>query len=499
MQKKDKLNISCVAITTKFRPPSDGGELPTGRRQSIPSHNMESCARVSDTAPLAACGHTKRHGPAASETGKDRRHRAPNNFTRSPLRPRKIKTWPVRGFCSSSVLHHRAQPGKPAAHVGHSGHDPDVGVGRKESSSQAIPHARTNDGSARPSTLTGARPETRCESGHVAVGGSSFFLSSATSEASSTTATGNSRASSGSAPRRSTPAANRADIACAKQTPGWRSRHAAALLSPLTHPTTTSLPRSGASLLHYDTAACCCSVKRFLPLMHPHSLASHGLAPRHKISLPDPCTYHVQTAISPRLPLNGRKTFCSFGVFLGSRELERARGTSVAGQFHVIVSSLFQRKTALFRTGKAGAFIRQAFADFLANDWDRAVVRSGLLPNTTPTSRRFLSIPQFARQTGIHVGTARRWLREKENRRPGFEAGVWNISRGGCPGHKYWTSGPRPNIHSVRSRKDRGAIEERAYRVEEAWYLRGKTSYRPQPRIPRTRSRSVSESATPDS
>jgi hypothetical protein len=33
------------------------GALRTGRLQSIPSHNIESCARVNDTAPLSVFGH----------------------------------------------------------------------------------------------------------------------------------------------------------------------------------------------------------------------------------------------------------------------------------------------------------------------------------------------------------------------------------------------------------------------------------------------------------
>src|ERR1700678_2735106 len=49
------------------------GALLFGRRQSIPSSNIESCAALIDTAPLCACGHTnlpslkrlqKRHIPS---------------------------------------------------------------------------------------------------------------------------------------------------------------------------------------------------------------------------------------------------------------------------------------------------------------------------------------------------------------------------------------------------------------------------------------------------
>ena len=37
-----------------------GSHVRTGRRQSMPSSSIDSCARVSETVPLAACGHTKR-------------------------------------------------------------------------------------------------------------------------------------------------------------------------------------------------------------------------------------------------------------------------------------------------------------------------------------------------------------------------------------------------------------------------------------------------------
>jgi hypothetical protein len=37
-----------------------GVQLRTGRRQSMPSSNIDSCAGVSETVPLLACGQTKR-------------------------------------------------------------------------------------------------------------------------------------------------------------------------------------------------------------------------------------------------------------------------------------------------------------------------------------------------------------------------------------------------------------------------------------------------------
>jgi hypothetical protein len=37
-----------------------GAAVRIGRRQSIPSSSIESCARLNETTPLSACGHTKR-------------------------------------------------------------------------------------------------------------------------------------------------------------------------------------------------------------------------------------------------------------------------------------------------------------------------------------------------------------------------------------------------------------------------------------------------------
>ena len=68
----------------------------------MPSHNIDSCARISDTAPLVACGHTKR---PRSRRLRNRHIPSPScqiNLIKSPLRPRKMKTCPDRGLLSSA-------------------------------------------------------------------------------------------------------------------------------------------------------------------------------------------------------------------------------------------------------------------------------------------------------------------------------------------------------------------------------------------------------------
>jgi len=37
-----------------------GVQVRSGRRQSMPSSSIDNCARVNETVPLVACGHTKR-------------------------------------------------------------------------------------------------------------------------------------------------------------------------------------------------------------------------------------------------------------------------------------------------------------------------------------------------------------------------------------------------------------------------------------------------------
>ncbi len=78
-----------------------GCQVRSGCLQSMPSHNIESCARVNDTVPLVACGHTnlprsrrfcRRQTPSPS---------CQRTFMRSPRRPRKRKTWPDKGLLSS--------------------------------------------------------------------------------------------------------------------------------------------------------------------------------------------------------------------------------------------------------------------------------------------------------------------------------------------------------------------------------------------------------------
>src|ERR1035438_10515895 len=79
----------------------------------MPSSNIESCARVRQTVPSVACGQinrprsrrlANRHRPSPSH------HKS---LTMSPLRPRKTKTCPENGCCSSTVCTFALRPSNP--------------------------------------------------------------------------------------------------------------------------------------------------------------------------------------------------------------------------------------------------------------------------------------------------------------------------------------------------------------------------------------------------
>ena len=92
---------------------NSGSHVRSGRRQSMPSNSIDNCARVSETVPLAACGHTKR--PRSSRFA-NKHNPSPSNhktLIRSPRRPRNTNTCPQNGLCSSFVCTNALSPVKP--------------------------------------------------------------------------------------------------------------------------------------------------------------------------------------------------------------------------------------------------------------------------------------------------------------------------------------------------------------------------------------------------
>ena len=92
---------------------SCGSQVRSGRRQSMPSSSIDSCARVSATVPLVACGHTKR---PRSNRFANRHNPSPSyqrTLMRSPRRPRNTNTCPENGFCSSLLSTSALSPVKP--------------------------------------------------------------------------------------------------------------------------------------------------------------------------------------------------------------------------------------------------------------------------------------------------------------------------------------------------------------------------------------------------
>ena len=75
----------------------------------MPSHNIDSCARVNDTVPLVACGHTKR---PRSRRFWNRHIPSPScqiNLTKSPLRPAEDEHLARQRTLLESALHQAAQ------------------------------------------------------------------------------------------------------------------------------------------------------------------------------------------------------------------------------------------------------------------------------------------------------------------------------------------------------------------------------------------------------
>ena len=83
----------------------------------------------------------------------------PKQFYEITSAPPENEDLPRQRVLPKRGLHLCAQPGEAAPHVGHSGHDPDMRVCRKRNHRFKLSStARTNAGSAQPSTLTSARP-----------------------------------------------------------------------------------------------------------------------------------------------------------------------------------------------------------------------------------------------------------------------------------------------------------------------------------------------------
>ena len=92
---------------------SCGSHVRSGRRQSMPSSSIDNCARVNETLPLAACGHTNR---PRSNRFENRQSPSPSNhrtLIRSPRRPRNTNTCPENGLCSNLVCTSALNPVNP--------------------------------------------------------------------------------------------------------------------------------------------------------------------------------------------------------------------------------------------------------------------------------------------------------------------------------------------------------------------------------------------------
>ena len=98
----------------------------TGRRQSIPSSNIDNWARVSDTVALVACGQMKR--PRSSRFAKRRQPIAvpPQHLDQISPPSTKHKYMSRKRILLKCRLHHATQPRKTTPQIRESGGDPDA-------------------------------------------------------------------------------------------------------------------------------------------------------------------------------------------------------------------------------------------------------------------------------------------------------------------------------------------------------------------------------------
>jgi hypothetical protein len=103
-----------------------GSQVRSGRRQSMPSSSIDNCARVSETLPLVACGHTKRPRSRRLANKQSPSPSNHNTLIKSPRRPRNTNTCPENGLRLQLCLHQPAQPREAAPQIGHPRGDPDA-------------------------------------------------------------------------------------------------------------------------------------------------------------------------------------------------------------------------------------------------------------------------------------------------------------------------------------------------------------------------------------
>ncbi len=136
-----------------------GSAVRRGALQSIPSSSIESCARLNETVPLAACGHTKR--PRSSRLAN--RHRPvaiePEHLHDVAAAATKDEHVARQGLLFEYRLHLGAEPMEAAPHVGHPSRNPDPRPCRKRDHGRRLMSTmRTTAGSTLPSRLIRTSP-----------------------------------------------------------------------------------------------------------------------------------------------------------------------------------------------------------------------------------------------------------------------------------------------------------------------------------------------------
>ena len=153
--------MQCDSYTVADYTSISGPAVRTVCRQSIPSSNIDNCAALSDTLPLCACGQMKR--PRSKRLAKAQpvpsHHK---NLEQIAASPAKGEDMTAERICSPARLHQRAQAVKPLRmSVMPAASQMRVPARSSITGARLSSTARITAGSAAPSMLRNARPETR--------------------------------------------------------------------------------------------------------------------------------------------------------------------------------------------------------------------------------------------------------------------------------------------------------------------------------------------------
>jgi len=105
--------INCRRYSQRIYTDMCGVHVRSGRRQSMPSSSIDSCARLNETVPPLACGQINLPFSSRFENRQSPSPSNHSNLIKSPRRPRNTNTCPENGACSNLVCTKALSPSKP--------------------------------------------------------------------------------------------------------------------------------------------------------------------------------------------------------------------------------------------------------------------------------------------------------------------------------------------------------------------------------------------------